>query len=248
MGPGGTLTTFKGGAGFLPVRAGAQLGPCVLLGNGVEHLHRTNGAYRIETATGDTIEAEYVVVAMPAYAAAGVLAGLDPTVSNVLAEIPYADIAVVCTGYVRGQVEHDLDGFGFLVPRSEGKRALGCLWTSSIFPHEVPDGHVLLRTMIGGATDPEAVRLPDSELLGIVDREIHPLLRVSGAPKLVRIFRHVRGIPQYLLNHGQDLEAVEHAEHRHPGLVFAGNSYRGVGLNDCVVSAVRAVERLAALG
>lgn len=246
MGPSGVLTTFREGIGFLPAHVAEQLGARVLFGNGARRITRANGEYRIETTNGDTVNAQYVIVAMPTYTAADALAELDAEVAKVLALIPYADIAVICTGYSRDQIAHDVNGFGFLVPRSEGKRILGCLWTSSIFPHEAPDGNVLLRTMVGGATDPDAVRLSDSELIDIVKREVHPLIRINGAPKLTRIFRHVRGIPQYLLNHGQNLEAIAAAEQRNPGLYFAGNAYRGVGLNDCVVSAVRVVERLAA--
>lgn len=246
MGPGGTLTSFREGIGFLPRHVSEQLGARVLHGNGATRITRANAEYCIETTTGDVVNAAHVVVAMPTYAAAKVFTGFDSELTGVLARIPYADIAVVCTGYAREQVGHGVDGFGFLVPRSEGKRALGCLWTSSIFPHEAPEGSVLLRTMVGGATDPDAVRLSDSELLDIVQREIHPLIRISGAPELVRIFRHAPGIPQYLLNHGENLDAIAAAEKRHPGLYFAGNAYRGVGLNDCVVSAVRAVEKLAA--
>ncbi|MCC6793749.1 MAG: protoporphyrinogen oxidase [Candidatus Hydrogenedentes bacterium] len=246
MGPSGVLTTFSEGIGFLPAHVAEQLDPRVLFGNGARRITRENKEYRVETSNGDTVNAQYVIVAMPTYAAADALADFDADVAKVLAQIPYADIAVICTGYSREQIAHDVNGFGFLVPRSEGKRMLGCLWTSSIFPHEAPDGSVLLRTMIGGATDPDAVRLSDAQLLDIVHREVHPLMRVNGAPKFTRIFRHVRGIPQYLLNHGQNLEAIAAAEQRNPGLYFAGNAYRGVGLNDCVVSAVRAVERLAA--
>jgi len=246
MGPSGVLTSFRDGIGFLPAHVAEQLGARVLFGNGAQRITRENAEYRIETTNGDTVDAQYVIVAMPTYAAADALGEFDAPVAKVLASIPYADIAVICTGYSRDQIAHDVNGFGFLVPRSEGKRMLGCLWTSSIFPHEAPDGSVLLRTMIGGATDPDAVRLSDSELLEIVNREVHPLMRINGAPKLTRIFRHVRGIPQYLLNHGENLDAIAAAEQRHPGLYFAGNAYRGVGLNDCVVSAVRVVERLAA--
>ncbi|NUM52873.1 MAG: protoporphyrinogen oxidase [Candidatus Hydrogenedentes bacterium] len=246
MGPGGVLTTFREGIGFLPRHVAEQIGPRMLYGNGAKRVTRENGEYSIETSAGDTVNARYIVVAMPTHAAAVALANLDPDLCNTLTNIPYADIVVVCTGYSGDQVARDVDGFGFLVPRSEGKRALGCLWTSSIFPHEAPSGGVLLRTMIGGATDPDAVRLSDAELLAIVQREIHPLMQVSGAPQLVRIFRHAPGIPQYLLNHAENLDAIDAAEQRHPGLYFAGNAYRGVGLNDCVVSAVRAVERLAA--
>jgi len=244
MGPGGVLTTFGRGMGHLSEHVASALGSRALLENGVIRIGRAGSAYRIETAQGDTIESETVLVAMPAFAASNALRDLDSDVADAFDAIPYASIAVVCTGYDREAVDHDLRGFGFLVPRSEGKRMLGSLWTSSIFPHEAPDGKVLLRTMIGGATDPEAVACSDAELLDVVRREVHPLLRISGEAKFVRIFRHTRGIPQYTLDHGDRLERIDAAEARNPGLYFAGNAYRGVGLNDCVVSGVRAVERL----
>jgi oxygen-dependent protoporphyrinogen oxidase len=246
MGPGGVLTTLRDGIGSIPAQVGEQLGSRVLFGNDARSIRRANGGYTVETSAGDSVHAKYVVVAMPAHAAARALAECDVDAAKALRAIPYVDIAVVCTAYARDRVAHNLDGFGFLVPRSEGKRVLGCLWTSSIYPHQAPEGSVLLRTMIGGATDPEAVHLSDADLLDIVTREIHSILRIHGSPQLTRVYRHVRGIPQYHLNHGTHLEAIDAAEQRLTGLYFAGNAYRGVALNDCVVSAIRAVEKLAA--
>jgi oxygen-dependent protoporphyrinogen oxidase len=151
---------------------------------------------------------------------------------------------VVCTGFRREQVRHPLDGFGFLVPRVEGKRVLGCLWTSSLFPGRAPEGHVLLRTMYGGYTDPDVLALGDEELLKLWRSEVGAILGIEGDPGFLRIFRHARGIPQYLTSHAGILSVVEAAERQYPGLVFAGNAYRGVSLNDCVVSAQRAVDML----
>ena len=94
--------------------------------------------------------------------------------------------------------------------------------------------------MVGGYTDPEAVGLSDGELLDLIRRELHPILGIDAEPEFLRIFRWRRGIPQYLLGHGAILREIEAAEARHPGLVFAGNAYRGIGLNDCVLSALRA--------
>jgi oxygen-dependent protoporphyrinogen oxidase len=98
--------------------------------------------------------------------------------------------------------------------------------------------------MYGGYTDPQAVKLSDEELLEYLANEIHPLMKIKRAPEFVRIYRHSVGIPQYMLNHGRILETLEAAEQRHPGLVLAGNAYRGVSLNDCVRSGFRAAERL----
>ena len=89
-----------------------------------------------------------------------------------------------------------------------------------------------------------AFNTADHDLLDHLAREVHPLLSIDGAPEFVSIYRHKQGIPQYLLHHGDCLAAIQAAEDRYPGLALAGNAYRGVGLNDCVVSAHRAVERL----
>jgi len=246
VGPSGILTSFQEGIGFLPQRAAALLGDRALANTRATSLSKTNGAYRIQCEDGTTIESSAVVVATPAFATSGIVAELDATLAKTLESVAYANIAVVCTAYPREAVGHDLNGFGFLIPRTQGKRILGCLWTSSIFPHQAPDGHVLLRTMVGGYTDQDAVDMSDGECMALLKRELYPLLRIEGEPDLLRVFRHRRGIPQYLLHHGDCLAMVEAAEAAHPGLVFAGNAYRGVGLNDCVVSAHRAVSHVSA--
>ncbi len=247
MGPSGVLTTFAEGIATLPAEAAKQLGACVRCGTRTTGLRRHKGGFQVDTDGGETLSAESVVVAMPAHAAAGLCEGIDRHLAKALQAIPYADMVVLCTGHRREQVGRPLDGFGFLAPRTQGLRALGCIWTSSLFPHSAPKGWVLLRTMFGGFTDPEALELSDDELLALFAREVHPLLDISDAPGFVRIYRHRAGIPQYLLGHGLRLKTIEEAEEQYPGLVFAGNAYRGVGLNDCVVSAHRAVARIAAL-
>ena len=243
-GPRGTLTSFEGGIGFLAETAARCLGDRCRTNTRVTRISPSNGGYRLDTEPGGAVHAKCVIVALPAHAAAGVVAEMDGEASSALAAIDYADIAVVCVGYPREKVRHDLHGFGFLVPRNQGKRVLGCLWTSSIFPRRAPKGWVHLRAMYGGYTDSEAVRLSDNELLDALGREIHPLLGIDGPPEFVSIYRHCPGIPQYLLGHQARLDVVDAAEERHPGLVFAGNAYKGVGLNDCVLSAHRAIDQL----
>ena len=243
-GPGGTLTSFDTGIGALAERAAETLGGQLRLGNAIAEIEKVGAGYRLKSQTGEQVRAESVVLALPAHAGAVLSRKLDSGLSKALDAIPYAPIAVVCTAYRREKVAHDLNGFGFLVPRNQKKRTLGCLWTSTLFPRSVPEGWVLLRTLYGGYTDPGAARLEDKELLELLGREVHPLLGIEREPEMHRIFRHERGIPQYMLNHGDILDQLEAAETRNPGLVLAGNAYRGVGLNDCVLSAHRAVERL----
>jgi len=245
MGPSGVLTTFDEGIGTLAETVSRELRDRILLNTKVTGVESHSSHFRVVTEDGTQIEAPNVVVALPAHKANGVLAGLDDKVAQALGRVKHCNIVVVCTAYHRDKVGQDMKGFGFLVPRSEKKRILGCIWTSSVFPHQVPDGWVLLRTMIGGATDMGAVDLSDSEIMECIRREIHPLMKIDTEPDMVQIFRHRQAIPQYGLDHEAVLTEVAAAEARHPGLYFAGNAYKGVGLNDCVVSAVGAVRRLA---
>ncbi len=243
MGPPGTLTTFRGGIGVLPETAAARLANRMLYNTPVAAVHRRDGGYVVSLTSGEILDARAVVVAAPAHAAAHMTQSLHPTLASALGDIPYAGLNVVCAGYAREDVDHDLDGFGFLVPRGQDMRLLGCIWTSSLFPFQAPEGQVLLRVMYGGAPDPGVLALSDQELAASMTRELHPLLGIRKEPRFLRVFRHPRGIPQYTLGHETRLRAIDEGEQTFPGLSFVGNAYRGIGLNDCVVSAHRAVKR-----
>lgn len=243
-GPPGTLTTFKGGIGALPARAAAALGDRIRFNAPVTRIAAIRDGYEVTVGEGETLSARAVVMATPAHAAAGMVRELHPEAARALADIPYAGLTVACLGYPRSAIGHDLDGFGFLVPRGQNLRLLGCIWTSTLFPFEAPDGSVLLRVMLGGAPDPDANHLSDEATIGLVRAELGPLLGITGEPELARLYRHPRGIPQYTLGHENRLKAIETAEKACPGLCFIGNAYRGIGLNDCVVSANRAVETI----
>ncbi|HDP34061.1 MAG TPA: protoporphyrinogen oxidase, partial [Candidatus Hydrogenedentes bacterium] len=234
---------FQGGIGELPKTAATALGDRIRYNTEVKRVERREAGYVAHLSSGESCAARAVVVATPANAAAKITRDLSPTLALALADIPYAGLAVVCAGYERAQVGHDMDGFGFLAPRGQGLRLLGCIWTSSLFPFEAPEDRVLLRVMYGGAPDPEAVHLADATLLDCMKRELHPLLQIKGEPSFARMFRHQGGIPQYVLGHEARLKTIEEAERAMPGLVFTGNAYRGIGLNDCVTSAHNATKK-----
>lgn len=246
MGPVGTLTSFREGIGLVGTTAAEHLAGRIRFGVRATAISaRRGGGFEVQTSNGGAYTARAVVVAVPAFAAARMCESLDARLGGALEGIAYAGLTVLCTGFRRDKVHHDLNGFGFLVPRVEQRRVLGCLWDSSLFPNRAPEAYVLFRSMFGGFTDPEAVSLSEGRLLEYFDQEVRPLIRAEGAPELVRVYRHERGIPQYLLGHGTRLRAIESAEEHFPGLIFSGNAYRGIGLNDCVLSAHRAVEHVA---
>ena len=103
-----------------------------------------------------------------------------------------------------------------------------------------------MRVMIGGARDPEAIELDDDALLGIVRDELRQTMGLRIPPQFVRIVRHRRGIPQYVVGHVARLQRIDALLQAHPGLILAGNSYRGVSINSCVAESGAIADRVLA--
>lgn len=236
-GPGGVLTSFEGGLDVMTEALRRAFTGELMLGSPVRRVEASSDGkgFIIHAGKGSPpVTADVFVSASPSYAAAEYIRPLDPEASETLNEIGYAPMAVIGLGYDRPEVAHPLNGFGFLVALGEGKRLIGCLWDSSIFTGRAPEGKCSLRGMAGGGRDIETPFLPDEELTGVVKSELKSMMDVGGEPEVVKIFRHEKAIPMYTIGHGERLLRLDKAEGRHKGLFFAGNAFRGVGLNDCV--------------
>ncbi len=235
-GPGGVLTSFRDGMQTMINGLMAVLGDRVRTGCPVEAVAPRGDRWEVNTPQG-VEEADRVVVASPAYAAGKILAGLDPDFGRILGGIPYPSVAVCCLGYRKEKVGHALDGFGYLIPAEEKRDILGSLWDSSIFPNRAPEGFVLLRSMLGGARASALAMRSEDEIADSVRKEIEDVLGITGTPDLVRVYRHERAIPQYLVGHRERLDDLDRCVSRFPGLSLTGNAYRGIGVNDCVARA-----------
>jgi len=242
-GPAGVLTSFKGGIQDLTDILVAELGMTIIHSGeeAVQVVKGNSSPWRVVTARKE-LDADTVILATPAYASAGFLEGVDQGISSVLRQIPYATMTVVCFGYEQEQIKYDLNGFGYLVPKQEKLSTLGTLWDSSIFAGRAPEGKVLLRSMMGGACFPEYVKLSDAEVESRVRADLGKTMGITAAPSFIRIFRHEKAIPQYTVGHSKRLEVLAGLLEMHPGLVLTGNSYRGIGLNDCVAAAHRGAD------
>ena len=167
---------------------------------------------------------------------------MDPGLTDLLDEIPYPALSVVCFGYKKQRVGQVLDGFGFLVPSKEQRAVLGTIVDSNVFPGRAPEDSILLRSMVGGARTPEFALLPDEQLISRVRSDLQDILGLTAEPDFIRIFRHKRAIPQYVVGHAARLEAINERLQQHPGLVLTGNAFKGVSLNDCVVNAMKTAQ------
>ncbi|HSI98197.1 MAG TPA: protoporphyrinogen oxidase [Gaiellaceae bacterium] len=205
---------------------------------------RPEGGYMVELQDGETLQADGVVVATPAFATAGLLAELDCELAALHAEIPYASSAIVTLAYRLEDVGRPLDGYGYVVPRTEGSDVLACTWTSSKWEGRAPAGLALIRVYVGRFGQQDVTAELDAALLELARDEVR-ILDVFAEPVLHRVYRWPRGMPQYVLGHTGRVERIETALERHPGLALAGAAYRGVGIPDCIASGERAAESVA---
>jgi oxygen-dependent protoporphyrinogen oxidase len=252
-GPGGVLTTFYGGLDVLTDALGKAFKGRLLLNAPVREVRRTGAAgaagadekFIVSAAGFDApFETDIFITAAPAHAAKDFLSGLDPRLTETLSEIEYVPMSVVAMGFKKTELNSELDGFGFLVAMDEARKLIGCLWDSSVFTDRAPAGRASIRAMLGGGKDYKTPFLPDDELTDLTLQELGITMALKAKPELTRVFRHEKAIPMYTLGHSERLATLDKAEDKYRGLFFAGNAYRGVGLNDCVKDAYSVAEKI----
>jgi len=190
-------------------------------------------------------QARAVVVATPAYSAAGIVQAMAPVAAEALREIPYPPVTVVVSAYRRREILHPLDGFGFLAPAKERPAVLGTLFSSTMFENRAPSEVAVLTTFVGGRRNPELATAGDTEIRGAVQEELARLLGAGADPMWSEITRWPRAIPQYTMGHLQRIARVEEAERAIPGLYFCANYRGGVSIGDCVKAGHATAERVA---
>jgi protoporphyrinogen/coproporphyrinogen III oxidase len=246
---GATPNTFHDGNETVVRTLANKIEAKFLRGTAAANIYRQNdGSFHVslEGGSNDSVLAKSVVFATPTDVTGKLLAQLDPSFETFLTMIEYAAVAVVSLGYVKKDVGHSLEGFGFLVPRSAGLRILGTVWNSSLFPSRAPDGHALLTTFVGGATDPSAAKLSFEELSLLVHREIAPLLAIKNAPTFCHTTIWPRALPQYNLGHADRLASINKKLERLPGIFLTGNYLRGPAIGACVEQALAVAEEVKA--
>jgi oxygen-dependent protoporphyrinogen oxidase len=219
----------KQGVGALAAALATALGPSLHTSVRIRALSFEPGGVRVDWAEGSRV-AERVVLALPAPEAARLLAPHDAELAEALTRIRYVGMAVVHVGFAQGDLQHPLDGFGFLVARGEAPRCLGCAFESSLWPQRAPEGQALLRLFYGGARDPGVLELSDAELTQLVRADLRRVGIASEPPTFLRIVRHARAIPQYELGHAARIAKLE-ARAAELRVSLVGNPYHGVSLD-----------------
>ena len=243
------LCSFRDGMETLPRAIASRLGDSLLLETRVEGLRRGkpngNPWFEVDVARGDqreTLAANAVVVATPTNIASQILPGISEQLAPLFSRIEYAPIAVVSACYRRDQILQPPDGFGFLVPRTEGLRVLGTVFNSALLAGRAPEGMTCFTSFAGGATDPQLCEMSESEITETICGEVARVLGIQGKPVAMNLQRYARALPQYNLGHTQIVKSLKTLAEEVPGLFLAGNYLSGPSIGSCVEEADRTAD------
>jgi protoporphyrinogen/coproporphyrinogen III oxidase len=210
----------------------------------VTRLAKIADGWRVTTSTG---EADHSVVLYcgTAFRLADLQILTDQPVDVAMfSEIRYPPVASVVLGFRREDVAHPCQGFGMLIPKIEGFKILGTIFSSALFPHRAPAGHVLLSSYLGGERQPELAALPADELVKITGDDLAALLGVSGKPIFQHVALYPRAIPQYNIGYGKFKDRLNEIEAGARGLFFAGHFRDGISLGDSIACGYHTAGRI----
>jgi oxygen-dependent protoporphyrinogen oxidase len=228
--------SFSNGMATLPETLTARLGGSIRKGADVVAMARNGNAWRLALASGDTIDADAVICATPAYAASQIVESIAPATAKILGAISYASAATVNLTFRESDFDGPPRAFGFVVPSSEHRRIIAGSFSSLKFEGRAPAGAFLARAFVGGEMSRDMMRLGDDEMVAAVRSEFRDLLGVSAAPGFAEVRRWPETMPQYEVGHLARVAEIERAVAEIPAFAIAGAAYRGVGIPDCVRS------------
>jgi oxygen-dependent protoporphyrinogen oxidase len=245
------LGSFRSGMARLPERLAEELREAVRYGIRVERVteqrsknRESRAVWQIGLSDGETITAEQVVLSLPAFEAARVVARNVPALARELSAIEYSPIGGVSSAYDRNQVQNRLQGFGFMVPRKEGINTICTFWNSSLFPERAPEGKVLITSFVRSESSAESLAINEEALSRTVEAENAGILGITGKPEARHAWIHRRALPQYNVGHGNRVAAIYNVLLTVTGLHLAGNYLKGRSIGECVELAFEVAENV----
>ncbi|KHE66809.1 protoporphyrinogen oxidase [Halobacillus sp. BBL2006] len=209
----------------------------------VNHIEKHDEGYHLLLSDGTVQEADAVIIAAPHFAAQRMLSQYEFMAP--FKETNATSVANVAMAFDESAIKKDIDGTGFVVSRNSDFRITACTWTHKKWPHSTPEGKVLLRCYVGKPADQEVVHLSDEEIVEICLRDLNQTMDITERPDFSVVTRWHDSMPQYKVGHKERLDQItaEMKEHL-PGIYLAGNSYRGIGLPDCMDQGEEAVRQV----
>jgi oxygen-dependent protoporphyrinogen oxidase len=239
---------IDGGIGTLPgavADAVRAKGGEILLGERATTLTTRDGLWQLRTESGRTFEADQVIVALPAPAAASLLRTASPMASQELRRIEYASMALITMAFRKAEADVP-EGSGFLVPPVDGHTIKAATFASRKWgwiAEQNPD-LLVVRTSVGRYGDEKDLARDDSDLVDLSRQDLREATGLNAAPVDAHVTRWKDGLPQYPVGHAARVDRIREHIAAVPGLAVCGAAYDGVGIPACIASAYAAVDIL----
>ena len=238
--------SFKNGMQTLS-QACADLigGDSIRLDAGVRAVESKGKGYAVILENGETLEADHVMLAPAAYESAEMIKGMDANLAAQMNRIEWSSSATVSIAFKKKDVNVPLNGFGFIVPRVEGRRINAATYSSIKWSYRAPDDTILVRIFVGGGHHEELVHeLDDAGMVRMVLEELDTVLGIKANALFSKVYRWYKGMPKYTVGHLERIALLDRMLAAHPGLHLIGCSYKGIGIGDCVHEAQIAAEKI----
>jgi protoporphyrinogen/coproporphyrinogen III oxidase len=208
----------------------------------VESITGKEGDWSVCLEGGGEYKAQAIILSTPGHITARLLQPIAPRAAEILQKIKYVSTATVTLGYKKDGFSHALDGFGFVVPKCEGRSILACTWTSSKFPHRAPEGYVMLRCYLGGALREDIAEKDEQTMAALVKQDLKEIMGIVEEPVFCKVFHNRKSNVQYQVNHSSHIDTLMQELDNFPGLFLAGSAYRGIGIPDCIQNGTESAE------
>jgi oxygen-dependent protoporphyrinogen oxidase len=185
-----------------------------------------------------------LILALPAWASAGLLRPFNAPLAEALASVPYSSSITVTMGFNKEALRSLPPGFGYLVPAIENRSMLACTFVHAKFAGRTPEDKGVLRCFLGGSGNEHLLDETDAHLTEIVLGELSEILNLKAKPNFVRIVRSRHSMAQYAVGHLERMQTVRDTVAAIPGLALAGNAYQGIGVPDCIRTGQQAAETI----
>ena len=259
---GSVFTTLAGGLGalapFLAKASGAEIRTSSMARE-LSPGPAGGRAWRLtvgSAAARQHLEADAVILAVPARPASRLLAGVPSASAAVaaFAEISYASMAIVTLAYPRaafpGAGLAALGWSGYLVPAVDGHAVKAVTFSTVKWPH-LADATAragspleIVRCSVGRIGEEAVLQRADDELVALAAADLAAATGVRGAPAASRVTRWGGALPQYTVGHLDRVARIRTAVASQPGLAVCGAAYDGVGIPACVATAEAAASQV----
>lgn len=237
------LISFKDGLQSLPIKLTSLL-DTFYYDHKVTALETRGDAWYVTSNEKTFGPYNHVIINVPLYQVGEIFNSLKNNNHSFEKEIDYPKLSVLHLGYKKNDIQHPLDGFGFLVPEVEKRAILGALFSSTLFESRAPKDNHLLTVFIGGGREPKLAEMETNALVKIVETELKELIGLRGTYQHMDHVFWPKSIPEYHLNYDDTLNRIKRFEDQFRGLTMAGNFRNGVSLPDCIRNGLKLAESL----